>query len=132
MNSIRSRTLVACLAGLVVAVLAMVGSAAGQSTATLVFRGQSYPIATSGADMFSVGDAARALGLSVSRDPRSGVLTITADGHAVVVPPAAALIPVDQRSVEISRPTRMAGGVLYAPMDFFAKALFPLVGASGV
>ena len=132
MNSIRSRTLVACLAGLLVAVLAMVGSAAGQSTATLVFRGQSYPIATSGADMFSVGDAARALGLSVSRDPRSGVLTITTDGHAVVVPPAAALIPVDQRSVEISRPTRVAGGVLYAPMDFFAKALFPLVGASGV
>ncbi|HLN81459.1 MAG TPA: N-acetylmuramoyl-L-alanine amidase [Thermoanaerobaculia bacterium] len=132
MNSIRSRTLVACLAGFLVVVLAMIGSAAGQSTATLVFRGQSYPIATSGADFFSVGDVAHALGLTVSRDPRSGVLTITQEGHAVVVPPAAALIAVDQRSVEISKPTRAAGGVLYAPMDLFAKAIFPLVGASGV
>jgi N-acetylmuramoyl-L-alanine amidase len=128
----RSGSLAACLGALLVAVLAMVGSAAGQSTATLVFRGQSYPIATSGADLFSVGDVARALGLSVSRDARSGVLTITAEGHAVVVPPAAAQIPIDQRSIEISRPTRSAGGALYAPMDFFAKALFPLVGASGV
>jgi N-acetylmuramoyl-L-alanine amidase len=131
MNIIRSRTLLACAGGLLVAVLATVGPASGQSTATLVLRGQSYPIATSG-DLFSVGDAARALGLSVSRDPRSGVLTIATDGHAVVVPPASALIPVDQRSVEISKPTRVAAGVLYAPMDFFAKVLFPLVGASGV
>lgn len=126
------RTPVACLGALLAAVLAMVGSAAGQSTATLVFRGQSYPIATSGADYFSVGDIARALGLSVSRDARSGVLTIMADGHSVVVPPAGSQIPIDQRSVEISRPIRAAGGVVYAPMDFFAKALFPLVGASGV
>ncbi|HSD72481.1 MAG TPA: N-acetylmuramoyl-L-alanine amidase [Thermoanaerobaculia bacterium] len=131
MNSIRWRTLLACAGGLLIAVLATVGPASGQSTATLVFRGQSHPIATS-ADLFSVGDAARALGLSVSRDPRSGVLTIAADGHAVVVPPASALIPVDQRSVEISKPTRVSGGVLYAPMDFFVRALFPLVGASGV
>ena len=120
----------ACLALLVV-ILAMVGSAAGQQSATLVFRGGSYPVATS-ADLFSVGDAARALGMAVSRDARSGVLTITADGHAVVVPPAAAQIPIDQRSVEISKPTRVVGGAIYAPMDFFTNALFPLVGASGV
>ena len=128
----RSRTLVACVGALFVAVLAMIGSAAGQQSITLVFRNESFPVATAGGDLFSVGDAARALGLRVSRDSRSGVLTISTDGHAVVVPPAAALIPVDQQSVEISRPTRVIGGVLYAPMDFFAKALFPLVGASGV
>lgn len=132
MNSNRSRTLVACLGGLLVVVLAMIGSAAGQQSATLVFRGASHPVSTFGADLFNVGDAARALGMAVSRDARSGVLTITADGHSVVVPPSAVQIPIDQRSVEISRPTRAVGGALYAPMDLFTKALFPLVGASGV
>ncbi len=131
MNSNRSRTLVACLAGLLVVILAMIGSAAGQQPVTLVFRGGSSPVATA-ADFFSVGDAARALGMTVSRDARSGVLTITANGHSVVVPPAASQIPIDQRSVEISRPTRVVGGAVYAPMDFFTNALFPLVGASGV
>ena len=128
----RSRTVVACVGALFVAVLAMIGSAAGQQSVTLVFRNESFPVATTGGDFFSVGDAARALGLRVSRDSRSGVLTISTDGHTVVVPPAAGLIPVDQQSIEISRPTRVIGGVLFAPMDFFAKALFPLVGASGV
>jgi N-acetylmuramoyl-L-alanine amidase len=98
----------------------------------LVFRGESYPIATSGADLFSVGDVARAIGLSVSRDTTTGVLTITRDRRQVVVGPASALPLVDGRTAEISRPARAVGGVLYAPMDFFAKALFPLVGASGV
>jgi N-acetylmuramoyl-L-alanine amidase len=123
---------VACLAGLLVAVLAMVGSAAAQQSVTLVWRGESYPVAISGADMFAIGDVARALGLSVSRDATTGVLTIGTAAHPVIVGPASAIATVDERSVEISRPTRAIRGVLYAPMDFFAKALFPLVGASGV
>jgi N-acetylmuramoyl-L-alanine amidase len=131
-NSKPSRTLVACLGALLVVVLAMVGSAAAQQSATLAWRGESFPIATSGADMFAIGDAARALGLSVSRDTTTGVLTIGTKGHQVVVGPASALASVDERAVEISKPTRAIRGVLYAPMDFFAKVLFPLVGASGV
>ncbi|HEY6064909.1 MAG TPA: N-acetylmuramoyl-L-alanine amidase [Thermoanaerobaculia bacterium] len=132
MNSQRSRTLVACLAALLVAVLAMVGSAAGQQSATLVWRGESFPIATAAGDLFAIGDAARALGLPVSRDTTTGVLTIGATGHPVVIGPASALASVDERAVEISKPTRAIRGVLYAPMDFFAKVLFPLVGGSGV
>jgi N-acetylmuramoyl-L-alanine amidase len=131
LRSKRIQTVVACLGALVVAVLAMIGSAAGQSTATIVFRGRSVPVATSG-DLFSVGDAARALGLTVSRDTTTGILTIGADGRKVVVGPGSALIPVDGQTVEISQATRVVRGVLYAPMDFFAKALFPLLGASGV
>jgi N-acetylmuramoyl-L-alanine amidase len=131
-NTQRLRTPVACLGALLVAVLGMVGSAAGQQSVTLVWRGESFPIASSGADMFAIGDVARALGLPVSRDTTTGVLTIGRNGHQVVVGPASALASVNERPVEISKPTRAIRGVLYAPMDFFAKALFPLVGASGV
>jgi N-acetylmuramoyl-L-alanine amidase len=131
LHSTRTKTVVACLGTILVAVLAMIGSAAGQSTATIVFRGQSFPVATSG-DLFSVADAARAFGLTVSRDTTTGILTIGAGSHKVVVGPGSALIPVDDRTVEISQAARVVRGVLYAPMDFFAKALFPLVGASGV
>lgn len=131
MHSKPTRTVVACLGALVAAVLVMVGSAAGQSTARLDFRGESFPIATSG-DLFSVGDASRALGLTVSRDTTTGILTVGTDGRRVVVGPGSALISVEDRTVEISQPTRAVRGVLYAPMDFFARALFPLVGVSGV
>jgi N-acetylmuramoyl-L-alanine amidase len=109
----------------------MIGSAAAQQTATLVWRGESYPVAVNG-DLFSAGDAARALGLSVSRDTTTGVLTIGANGHEVVVGPASSLPMVDGKTVEISKPSRAVGGVLYVPMDFFAKTLFPILGASGV
>ena len=122
----------ACLPGLLVVVLAMVGSAAAQQSATLVWRGDSYPVATSGSDMFAIGDVARALGLPVSRDATTGVLTIGSGAHQIIVGPASAIATVAERPVEISKPTRAIRGVLYAPMDFFAKALFPLVGASGV
>ena len=131
MHSTHTKTVGACVGTILVAVLAMIGSAAGQSAATITFRGRSFPVATSG-DLFSVGDAARALGLTVSRDTTTGILTIGADGRKVVVGPGSALIPVDGQTVEISQATRVVRGVLYAPMDFFAKALFPLLGASGV
>jgi N-acetylmuramoyl-L-alanine amidase len=117
--------------GLLVAVLAMIGSAAAQQSTTLVWRGESYPVATSG-DTFAIGDVARGLGLPVSRDATTGVLTIGSGAHHVIVGPASAIATVAERPVEISKPTRAIRGVLYAPMDFFAKALFPLVGASGV
>jgi N-acetylmuramoyl-L-alanine amidase len=125
-----SRALVACLAGLFVLVLAMLGTATGQQTVTFLWRGESYPVAVSGGD-FSVGDAARALGFTVSRDTTSGVLTISGHGHQLLAGPGTKQVPVDQRTVEISRPARMSGGVLYAPPDFFEKALFPIAGASG-
>ncbi len=126
-----SRTLVACLAGIVVLVLATAGSA-GEQPATLVWRGESHPVAVSGGDFFSVGDAARALHFSVSRDTTTGALTISGYGHQIVAGAGAVQVSVDQRTVEISRPVRASAGALYAPMDFFAKALFPLVGAAGV
>src|SRR5207253_10490705 len=108
----------------------MLGSAIGQSAATLVWRGESYPIAVAGTD-FSVGDAARALGFAVSRDTTTGVLSITGDGHQVVAGPCTSQVPVDQRIVEISKPMRSVRGVLYAPADFFEKVLFPLGKATG-
>lgn len=122
----------ACVGALFIAVLTMIGSAAGQQSVALVFRGESFPIATAGGDLYGVGDVARALGLRVSRDTTTGVLTIVAADRQVVVGPASALPLVGDRPIEISKPTRAIGGVLYAPMDFFAKALFPLVSASGV
>src|SRR6266511_1036202 len=108
----------------------MLGSATGQPAATLVWRGESFPIAVAGGD-FSVGDAARALGFAVSRDTTTGVLTITADGRELVAGPGSSQIPVDQRIVEISKPMRSVRGVLYAPADFLEKALFPFAKATG-
>ena len=109
----------------------MVRSASGQQTATLTWRGESYPIAVSGSD-FSVADVARAIGLTVSRDTTTGVLTITTkDGGQLLAGPGAVQVPLDQRIVEISKPMHSVRGVLYAPADFFEKALFSLAGTTG-
>lgn len=81
---------------------------------------------------FVVSDAARALGLTVSSDSATGVLTITGSGHQVLLGPGTAQVPVDKRIVAISGPARLVGGALYAPADFFEKVLFPLAGAAGV
>ncbi len=109
----------------------MVGSASGQQTVRLVWRGETFPIAVSRAD-FSVGDVARALDLTVSRDTTTGTLTVTAkSGGQLLAGPGAVQVPVGQKVVEISKEVRSVAGVLYAPADFFEKALFPLAGAAG-
>jgi N-acetylmuramoyl-L-alanine amidase len=109
----------------------MVGSASGQQTVSLAWRGETFPIAVSRGD-FSVGDVARAIGLTVSRDTATGVLTIaTKTGGHLLAGPGTVQVPVNQRIVEISKPVRSVAGVLYAPADFFEKALLPLAGASG-
>ena len=125
------RPVVPCLAGLLVLVLAMHGSASGQQTASLVWRGETFPIAVSRGD-FSVGDVARAVGLTVSRDTTTGVLTIAAKpGRQLLAGPGTVQVPVDQKIVEISKPVRSDAGVLYAPADFFEKALFRFAGVTG-
>lgn len=99
-------------------------------TATILWRGQSQLVTVAGAD-YQVAESARALGFEVSTDPTSGVLTLTAGGHRVVVGAGTTQVPVDQRIVSISRPARTVAGALYAPPDFLDKVLFPLVGATG-
>lgn len=114
-----------------VLLLAIVGSASGQQTASLVWRGETFPIAVSRGD-FSVGDMARSLGLMVSRDTTTGTLTIAArTGGHLLAGPGTVQVPIDQKIVEISKPVRSVAGVLYAPADFFEKALFPLAKATG-
>ena len=109
----------------------MVGSASGQQTVRLVWRGETFPIAVSRGD-FSVGDVARSLGLTVSRDTTTGTLTITAkSGGQLLAGPGMVQVAVGQKVVGISREVRSVAGVLYAPADFFEKALFPLAGAAG-
>ncbi len=81
---------------------------------------------------FAVFDAARALGLAISADPVTNVLTITGSGHQILLGPGTAQVPVDRRIVPISGPARLVAGTLYAPPDFFEKVLFPLGGAAGV
>jgi N-acetylmuramoyl-L-alanine amidase len=87
-------------------------------------------VATAGAD-FQVADSARALGFEVSTDSTTGVLTLTAGGHHVLVGVGTTQVPVDQRILQISRPARAVAGALYAPPDFLEKVLFPLAGATG-
>jgi N-acetylmuramoyl-L-alanine amidase len=125
------RPVVPCLAGVLVLVLSMHGSASGQQTANLVLRGVSRPVAMSGKDLFSIADAAGALGFNVSRDTTTGILTITGRGHQVLAGPGTAQVPVDSRVVEVSRPARAVGGVLFAPAEFLEKVLFPLAGVTG-
>ena len=78
-----------------------------------------------------VSDAARALGFTVTSDASSGVLTLSGQGHQILVGPGTAQVPVDRRIVPISTPARVVLGSLYAPADFFEKVLFPLAGAAG-
>jgi N-acetylmuramoyl-L-alanine amidase len=85
----------------------------------------------SGSADFRVTDVAAALGFEVATDAATGVLAISTGGHQVFVGVGTTQVPVDQRIVQISRPARTIGGALYAPADFFEKALFPLVGAAG-
>ena len=96
-----------------------------------MWRGETFPIAVSRGD-FSVGDVARALGLTVSRDTTTGTLTVVAKGGGqLLAGPGTVQVPVDQKIVELSRPVRSVAGILFAPADFFEKALFPLAGAAG-
>ncbi len=105
-------------------------AAAPADTATILWRGQAHPVAIAGSD-FAIADAARALGFEVSRDPASGVLAITGNGHQVFVGAGTTQVPVDQRILSISRPARAVADALYAPPDFLEKVLFPLAGATG-
>jgi N-acetylmuramoyl-L-alanine amidase len=102
-----------------------------EERATIVWKGESHPVGTLGGTEFIVSDAARALGFTVSADSTTGVLTISGQGHQILVGPGTAQVPVDRRITPISAPARMVSGVLYAPADFFEKILFPLAGASG-
>jgi len=122
------------LAGLAAAlwlILSALLSAAASDTATLVWRGTSTPIGFAGINEFRVADIARALGFEVATDPATNVLTISGGGHQIFVGAGTSQVPVDQRILPISRPARLVSGQLYAPSDFFEKALFPLVGATG-
>jgi len=121
----------AAVAASVLFLLGIPGPAAAQERASLVWRGESHPIAVFRASGFSVADAARALDFSVSRDETTGVLTLSGHGHRVVVGAGTSEVPVDSRVVSISRAVAEAGGVLYAPADFLEKVLFPLAGATG-
>jgi N-acetylmuramoyl-L-alanine amidase len=112
------------------ALLLLRGNAIAQD-ATILWRGQSHPIAVSSASDFRIVDAARALGFDISSDANTGVLTLIGRGHKVLVGAGTAQVPVDQQLVSISRPAQTVGGALYAPADFFEKVLFPLVGATG-
>lgn len=106
-------------------------SASAEERATILWKGESHPIATLGGREFVVSDAARALGFAVAADASTGVLTITGEGHQILVGPGTAQVPVDRRIVPISSPARVVAGALYAPVDFFEKVLFPLAGAAG-
>ncbi len=98
---------------------------------TLIWKGESHPIATIAGKEFLVSDAARALGYSVAADAGTGVLTVAGYGHQILLGPGTAQVPVDRRIVPISAPARTVSGALYAPIDFFDKILFPLAGAAG-
>ena len=97
----------------------------------LLWKGESHPVGTLGGKEFVVSDAARALGYTVASDPSTGVLTLTGQGHQILLGPGTAQVPVDRRIIPISLPARVVGGALYAPVDFFEKVLFPLAGATG-
>jgi N-acetylmuramoyl-L-alanine amidase len=87
-------------------------------------------VTLAGADL-NVADSARALGFAIATDATTGVVTLTAGGHQVVIGAGTTQVPVDQRIVSISRAAHTVAGSLYAPPDFLEKVLFPLVGATG-
>ena len=110
---------------------ALAGFAAPEERATILWKGESHPVATISGKEFAVSDAARAVGFTVAADPATGVLTVTGDGHQILVGPGTAQVPADRRIIPISAAARVVSGVLYAPTDFFEKILFPMAGAAG-
>ncbi|HEY7574804.1 MAG TPA: N-acetylmuramoyl-L-alanine amidase [Thermoanaerobaculia bacterium] len=102
-----------------------------EERATIVWKGEPHPVATIAGKEFLVSDAARALGYTVAVDPGTGVLTLSVQGHQILVGPGTAQVPMDRRIVPISSPARVVAGALYAPADFFERILFPLAGAAG-
>jgi N-acetylmuramoyl-L-alanine amidase len=102
-----------------------------EERATILWKGESHPIGTLGGREFVISDAARALGLTVSSDAATGVLTVSGGGHQILVGPGTAQVPVDRRIVAISAPARIVAGALYAPPDFFEKVLFPIASVAG-
>jgi N-acetylmuramoyl-L-alanine amidase len=102
-----------------------------EDRATILWKGETHPVGTIGGKEFVVSDAARALGFTVATDPGTNVLTLTGQGHQILLGPGTAQVPVDRRVVPISAPARLVLGSLYAPADFFEKILFPLAGAAG-
>ena len=121
----------AAVAALALLLSSFAVSARAEERATILWKGESHPIGTLGGREFVVSDAARALGYGIASDPATGVLTLTGQGHQILLGPGTAQVPVDRRIVPISLPARIVGGSLYAPADFFEKVLFPLAGASG-
>ena len=78
----------------------------------LLWKGESHPIGTIGGKEFVVSDAARALGYTVASDASTGVLTLTGQGHQILLGPGTAQVPVDRRIIPISLPARVVGGAL--------------------
>ncbi len=111
--------------------LAFASAAGAEDRATILWKGESHPVGTIGGKEFVVSDAARALGFTVAADPGTSVMTLTGQGHQILIGPGTAQVPVDRRVVPISAPARLVLGSLYAPRDFFEKILFPLAGAAG-
>jgi N-acetylmuramoyl-L-alanine amidase len=127
---LRARRAAACAAAFAL-VAALSPVAAAEERATLLWKGEAHPVGMVSGRDFAVADAARALGLSVSSDSSTGVVTISGGGHQILLGPGTAQVPVDRRIVPISAPARLISGALYAPPDFFEKVLFPLAGAAG-
>jgi N-acetylmuramoyl-L-alanine amidase len=123
------RTAAAAALALILASLSV--PARAEERAVIFWKGESHPVGMIAGREFVVSDAARALGFSVSADATTGVLTITGQGHQILVGPGTAQVPVDRRIMPISAPAHLVSGSLYAPADFFEKILFPLAGASG-
>ncbi len=127
----RNRRTAAAVAALTLLLSSLPVPARAEERATIFWKGESHPIGTLGGKEFVVSDAARALGYSVASDPGTSVLTLTGQGHQILLGPGTAQVPVDRRIIPISLPARIVGGSLYAPTDFFEKVLFPLAGAAG-
>lgn len=123
---------VTILSGVVLLAAALAGASPVETpgpSGTLVWRGESHPVALSGGDLRVI-EVARALGFETATDTTSGVLTLSSGGHQVFLGVGTTQVPVDQRIVQISRPARSVNGALYAPPDLLDRVLLPLVGAT--
>ena len=108
----RARRAAACAAAALLTVLSsvVVVAAAAEERATILWKGEAHPVGMHSGKEFAVSEAARVLGLSVSSDPSTGVLTISGGGHQILLGPGTAQVPVDRRIVPISAPARGISG----------------------
>jgi N-acetylmuramoyl-L-alanine amidase len=100
------------------------------TTVTVTAAAKSFSVAAAeSGSLLSIPDFAAGLGGRAQAQP-GAALAVEIAGHRIVAADGVATVAFDDRVVVLAHPTRAFAGTLYAPWEFFEKALLPAAGIS--